>query len=110
MKARGYTLAKVEERLIEWEETMPAVMVLPTQYDHPPSIPVIDKVMSRDEVTALCSAKAHRALPAGEWFNGCSAIVAGKCYIWRVDDAAVFRHERAHCNGWPYNHPPYMRY
>jgi hypothetical protein len=89
---------------------MPAIMLPPTQYDHPPSIPVIDKVMSRDEVTALCSAKAHRALAPGEWFNGCSAIIAGKCYIWRIDDAAVFRHERAHCAGWPYNHPPYMRY
>jgi len=84
--------------------------VPPPEYDVPPSIPVIEKIMNLDEVSALCAAKMNRALLPGQWIQGCTRVVNGTCYIWRIDDKITQRHEMAHCAGWPYNHPPYYRY
>ncbi len=82
-----------------------ATLLPPPQYDHPPTIPVIDRVLSHDEVQRLCPRVAGMAIAPGQFFTGCSQIINGTCYIWRVDDAATLRHERAHCSGWPGNHP-----
>lgn len=81
-------------------------LIPPPQYDFPPTIPVIERIMGWDEVSAFCAPLAGRALIPGEHINGCSSIASnGVCYIWRLDDRFVARHERAHCNGWPGNHP-----
>jgi hypothetical protein len=43
--------------------------------------------------------------PAGKVISGCAHRVAGRCLITRIDDPGVARHELAHCNGWPPDHP-----
>ena len=49
-----------------------------------------------------------------EWWDcgglvyGCAFMVPGLCtiHVWkRVYNTSLYRHERAHCNGWPYWHP-----
>lgn len=81
-------------------------MIPPAIYDHPPTIPVIERIMGWDEVSAFCSKAAHRILMPWEHISGCSGIASdGKCYVFRLDDRFVRRHELAHCNGWPKDHP-----
>jgi hypothetical protein len=77
----------------------------PPQYDHPPSIPVIEKVLSYDAVQAICPKIYGVALMPGQHYNGCGVVIKNVCYIWRVDNDLVRRHERAHCSGWPKDHP-----
>jgi hypothetical protein len=74
----------------------------PVQYDFQPNIPVIEKIVTFDEVQKYCTGAL--ILVPGQYFVGCSKVIDGKCYIVRVDDAVVARHERAHCNGWPQSH------
>jgi hypothetical protein len=75
-------------------------MIPPAQYEHPPSIPVVERVMSWDDVSKLCANLTGRILIPGEHIHGCAVVSGGVCYIWRLDDAFVRRHEVAHCNGW----------
>jgi len=77
----------------------------PPQYDYAPAIPVIEQVLSYDEVQKICPSVTGRALSGPERFWGCAIKRDGKCYIYTVDDQFVKRHERAHCNGWPGHHP-----
>lgn len=78
----------------------------PPQYDIPPKVPVIERIISWDEVQKLCAARAGRVMVPGQFIYGCSHYEPGKvCYIWYTGDAATLRHERAHCAGWPPNHP-----
>lgn len=80
-----------------------AVIIPPAQFDHAPPMPVIEHVMSADEVTRLCSLMLGPH--AGGWL-GCGRVDQnGKCYIVHVGDKEVRRHERAHCAGWPATHP-----
>jgi hypothetical protein len=37
---------------------------------------------------------------------GCAYRLAGRCFIIRVDDPGVARHEPAHCNGWKHPEQP----
>jgi hypothetical protein len=84
-------------------------LVPPPFYDHVPTRPVVEHVMSKEEVAKWCTvaaSKAHAAFPPGRTDPaGCSFTnkTDGKCYIIRVDDDLVRRHERAHCNGWKHN-------
>lgn len=115
------------------EQAMPSTLP-PPQYDHPPEIPVVEHILSFEEVTEFCGPHA---------FGACMTFAidaAGKkvCHIWisRVGDFVLKkdrrwflttsewrlprgtpgvvrpehqemerRHELAHCNGWPANHP-----
>ncbi len=61
------------------------MLLPPSQYDHPPQIPVIEKVLPWNELQRLCRA-SERPI-----YNG---TVPG-----------VRRHELGHCNGWPKDHP-----
>jgi len=74
----------------------------PPEYDHLPSIQVIEQVMTSDRVNAQCHTLP--GLKANLTYTGCISgrLLDGKvvCYVWRIDDASVARHERAHCNGW----------
>jgi len=86
---------------------MPMLMP-PVQYDHPPKIPVIERVVPWNELQRLCRAgieaeKVRTATGYGVW--GCSVVKDGKCYVARIDNPGVRRHEVAHCNGWPRDHP-----
>ncbi len=73
----------------------------PPQYDVPPPMPVIEYVLAGRDVTNFCS---RALLEEGPW-RGCSFFSGGNCYIVRIDMPDVARHERAHCAGWPADHP-----
>ena len=85
----------------------------PPQYDVKPPVPVIEYVLSREEVQKICGEEYLRTagltLPATEYFRGCaqSRIWATTyvCVVWRINDEKVRRHEYAHCSGWPADHP-----
>ena len=83
-------------------------MLPPPQYDVPPSIPVIEHVMTYGQLQSWCDFLVK--LEPGRFFRGCQMFefrTTGKiCLIWYLkDDAAAHRHELAHCNGWPKDHP-----
>ena len=63
----------------------------------------IETVLPADEVNRRCRASVGNLLPPGKVFRGCAHTVAGRCFIIRIDDPGVARHELAHCNGW--KHP-----
>jgi hypothetical protein len=77
----------------------------PAQYNHPYNGPVVERVLPEAEVRTLC-------MSAGTdlFATACSWRSNGTCYIvlpkdGRVPVANFRRHEIAHCNGWPPNHP-----
>ncbi len=72
----------------------------PPQYDVPPPMPVIEHVLTHAEVNALY----NQAYGPGQ-VNGFAFSRSGTCVIIRIDDPMVARHERAHCAGWPADHP-----
>jgi len=85
---------------------------IPPQYDHPPKPPmqIIERRLSYDEIQKICAVRSGRALMPGQYFYGCgggSLDVRGNCIIWLLENADDYqrRHEIAHCNGWPGNHP-----
>jgi hypothetical protein len=80
----------------------------PAQYDHPYSGTVeVVRVSTRAEAKAACP---NIVRPVG-----CARSVYGKCLIFVLPDAElkrtgfnpeyVLKHEIAHCNGWPGEHP-----
>lgn len=92
-------------------------LIPPPQYDVPPAVPVIERVLPYDEAWRICSGGIEAADRPG-WGEprrikgydpGCAWLAPyyGKvrCYIVRVDSETVRRHELAHCNGWPKDHP-----
>jgi hypothetical protein len=86
---------------------MPMLMP-PAQYDHTPQIPVIERVVPWNELQRFCRGyieanKVRTTTGYGLW--GCSGVVNGKCYLFRIDNPDVRRHELAHCNGWAKDHP-----
>ncbi len=80
----------------------------PPIYDHRPSIPVIEHILSLEEVTKTCTPFLP-PLPLGQSWLGCNLhrFVDGKefCIIYRVANDRVKRHEQGHCNGWAGDHP-----
>ena len=90
-----------------------ATLLPPQQYDHVPSVPVIEQVLSASEVQRICALGGWEVTGQnwqGAPFLGCQVFIVRKsdgkrfCSIVRIDDAAVARHERAHCNGWGWDH------
>jgi hypothetical protein len=104
----------------------------PPQYDVVPPVPVIERILSREELQKVCGAiraegvqrvcgalrgeESQKAcvtyyqLGPGEWFRGCTTPRAVRaattvCLVYRIDDELVRRHEWAHCAGWPADHP-----
>jgi hypothetical protein len=86
-------------------------MVPPAEFVHPPTIPVIERVMRQEEVDDIC----HKVMPGMfermkiAHAEGCSHrdVVEGKtvrCFVWVIDNELVKKHELAHCNGWPADH------
>ena len=79
----------------------------PARYDHPhPDMLVIER--SPAEVDRICRAiGAHSR--ANSRIVACAPIGKARCAIVipknHPQKAALIRHERAHCNGWPANHP-----
>jgi hypothetical protein len=75
----------------------------PPAFDHAPRMPVKEQVLDLRSVDVVCR---QHGLPTLQYlYNGCAFVVKGVCYIWRVDDDSVRRHELAHCNGWKHRSP-----
>jgi hypothetical protein len=55
------------------------------------------------EVDRRCRAILAKSPPPGKVIRGCARGAAGRCFVTRIDDPGVARHELAHCNGW--RHP-----
>jgi hypothetical protein len=77
----------------------------PARYDHPYKGHVVERVVPAAEVPSLC-------MPTGAdpFGAACSLESNGTCYIVLPSDgrapvSTFRRHEIAHCNGWPANHP-----
>jgi hypothetical protein len=62
-----------------------------------------ETVLPADEVNQRCQAAGAKRPAPGRAVRGCAHFAAGRCFIIRVDDPGVARHELAHCNGW--KHP-----
>jgi hypothetical protein len=77
----------------------------PAQYNHPYDGPVVERVMHVAEVRTLC-----RSVGASGSLVACAWVSNGTCNIVLPNDepapvSTYRRHEIAHCNGWPANHP-----
>jgi hypothetical protein len=77
----------------------------PAQYNHPYDGRVDERVMPVAEVRALC-----KSVGASGPFVACAWVSDGVCHIVLPNDgqapvSTYRRHEIAHCNGWPANHP-----
>jgi hypothetical protein len=77
----------------------------PAKYDHPYNGQVVERVMPVAEVRTLCISRG-----ADVFGVACSWQSDQTCYIIlpNDEDAPIDiyrRHEIAHCNGWPANHP-----
>jgi hypothetical protein len=77
----------------------------PAQYDHPYDGPVVERVIPLAKARALCT-----SLGASPKSVACSWVSDGICYVVLPNDeqapvSTYRRHETAHCNGWPANHP-----
>jgi hypothetical protein len=56
------------------------------------------------EVDRRCRAVGAKS-PSGKIIHGCAHRAAGRCFIIRIDDPGIARHELAHCNGWKHPEP-----
>jgi hypothetical protein len=80
------------------------VLQPPARYNHPYSGPVIERVLPLSEARRACARMGVSA-------DACSWAAKNKCYLviprgGPVKDLPPYvRHERAHCNGWPEDHP-----
>ena len=78
----------------------------PAQYNHPYDGPVDERVVSAAEVMALCM-----SIGTSPFAAACSVVGEnGTCHIVLPNDGqapvSIYRrHEIAHCNGWPPDHP-----
>ena len=77
----------------------------PAKYDHPYDGQVVERVMPEDEVRSACMSMGLDILTAA-----CSWRINSTCYVFLPTDGQApvdtyRRHEIAHCNGWPADHP-----
>ena len=91
---------------------MATVLAPPPRYDHPyRDGPVIEKLLTLEETRKLCT-----AIGVGQ-VDGCAAFItlldgSKSCLVVLPSGDApdpdvdhYRRHEIAHCNGWPADHP-----
>jgi hypothetical protein len=78
----------------------------PEQYDHPYKGQLVVQQAPIKLLRFLC-----RNAPQGRLAIGCTFKLVDACYIYIANSVnkimypQLFRHEQAHCNGWPNNHP-----
>ena len=84
-----------------------SIQAPPARYDHPPKIQM--KVMEAppSQLRRVCRlASGYRG---GGTILACSMPGKSRCIIiWPAGEkraGLLWRHERAHCNGWPAHHP-----
>jgi hypothetical protein len=77
----------------------------PAKYDHPYDGQVVERVMPEDDVRSACMSMGLDFFTAA-----CSWRINSTCYVFLPNDGQApvdiyRRHEIAHCNGWPADHP-----
>ena len=80
----------------------------PIEYDRPYTGKLTVEVVTRAQLLATCSSALASSL-------GCAFPSKDRCHIKLLDEESIravgwtvelmLRHERAHCNGWPGDHP-----
>lgn len=90
------------------------LLMPPARYDVPYTGPLIEHVLTLEQIDKICSGMGVRK-SQGQVIFGCARGTETPCviyipkiagYITAEDQAKVRRHELAHCNGWPGDHPP----
>lgn len=87
----------------------------PKRYDHPHPRLVVVEVPARD-VRKLCGTlfgrgnfahygRVRGCASIGDGKKSCIMIIPRKASLSTRERDALFRHERAHCNGWKGSHP-----
>src|SRR6266853_6832668 len=76
----------------------------PAIYDHQPTMTVIEYVLTSTEANKVCIRVMSGEAGQGRVWRGCARPGKVICYVWRIDDPKVKRHELAHCSGWSNNH------
>ncbi len=110
------TGAAAEERpLVPWAEEKPEidglVMSPPAKWAFEPIGPVEVHYLPQPEVTEICTKGAGEfedigcAWPATPESDVCVIYIAKELHFGLK--ARVLEHEKAHCNGWPGDHPRY---
>ena len=88
-----------------------AALMPPKFWDHPFGGELIEKIVTMEDMNRMCRPRRnYQIIP-----HGCSNPQFTKCTIWILESAVlqksgilidvVRRHEIAHCNGWPGDHP-----
>lgn len=81
------------------------VILPPAEYDHPYSLPISIQTVSLEDVPAACGLKGHIDACAFRHPLACRVIYPRVQDVGTDKLVALIRHETAHCNGWPANHP-----
>ena len=83
----------------------PPPVMPPPEYLHPSSVPMIEHVMSAEQVDRYC--REIMPTPVDYHYRGCLQRMHGGrvCLVYRIDSDDVRQHQLAHCNGWPADHP-----
>jgi hypothetical protein len=102
-----YSVALAQEQAI----IKASPLIPPPEYDHPfTGVLTVTRVSGRVNMDQIC--RKPRAIGCASYYT------VGGCRIWVLDDYGlehqlvspvtylqVYRHEVAHCNGWPADHP-----
>jgi hypothetical protein len=100
--------AHAADTTTQWQQWI-AYLTPPPEYDRPYKGELIEIRADRERMDALCPKG-----PLGWSTNGCALGDRTRCVIviatddllpWWRPYREVRRHEIAHCNGWPANHP-----
>ena len=90
--------------LIVFAAGMAAWLMPPARFDHEPTRPYEVRYRQAALFDMYCGTNHPKV-------GGCAVEKDGTCYITirqelgRTARAAVLRHEKGHCNGWPRSHP-----
>lgn len=75
----------------------------PWRFDHPYRGHLVVHEVSAS--WAECSKRGAHA-DACAWTKNGSCYIISPMNLSRAERTSIVRHERAHCNGWPADHPP----
>ncbi len=83
------------------------VALPPPQYDHPFPGQVVEKRLSFAEVRRVCKGGLACSWPRVTIRSKDGKIIGSYCLVILPlhDRGTLKRHEVAHCNGWPADHP-----
>lgn len=99
--ARGIAFAMLASNSVN------AQLAPPLQFDHTYTGKMIIRHGSPKKVDDMCRVRGQTG--PGPWACTYMENLPGECTIWMPNKHAfydlIFRHERAHCNGWPPSHP-----